>query len=111
MAIGMTPLIPLDRLVPVPDARLQRFGVNNSELFGKPMVTFGGPSLLANPPGGILAAPQADAAPQAPDRQASPGADQAAAPALAPDYSKWTGTGSWTGAAAPAAGSMVDLKA
>ena len=28
----------MDRLVPLPDARLQRFGVNNTQLFGKPMV-------------------------------------------------------------------------
>lgn len=40
MTIGATPLIPLYRVQPIPDARLQRFGVNNTQLFGKPLVEF-----------------------------------------------------------------------
>lgn len=39
MAIGAIPLIPLHRVLPSPDARLQRFGLNDSQLFGKPLVT------------------------------------------------------------------------
>jgi len=115
MAIGMTPLIPLDRVVPVPDARLQRFGVNNSQLFGKPMVTFGA-GLLDQPAETIRETPRAEAAPKVDSGiGAASGTGPAepavaAAPALASGYSKWTGSGSGTGAA-PAAGSLVDLKA
>ena len=114
MAIGMTPLIPLDRVVPVPDARLQRFGVNNSLLFGKPLVTFGGESLLASRP--AAPAVRAETALKtASDEVPGPGKEQAgpvAAPALAAAYSspKWTGAGA-LGGSAPAAGSLVDLKA
>ena len=38
MAIGTTPIIPLYRVQPDPNARFQRFGVNDSQLFGKPLV-------------------------------------------------------------------------
>jgi len=38
MAIGQVPLIPLYRVQPDPDARLQHFGPNNSQLFGKPLL-------------------------------------------------------------------------
>jgi hypothetical protein len=39
MAIGFPPLIPLDRVVPDPGARFERFGVDNLQLFGKPLDT------------------------------------------------------------------------
>jgi len=38
MSIGMAPIIPLHQVQPDPDARLRRFGVNDSQLFGKPLV-------------------------------------------------------------------------
>lgn len=43
MAVGAVPLIPLYRVQPTPDARLQRFGVNDSQLFGKPLVNVAAP--------------------------------------------------------------------
>jgi hypothetical protein len=43
MAISSAPLIPLYRVQPLPDARLQRFGVNDSQLFGKPMIQIAAP--------------------------------------------------------------------
>ena len=128
MAIGMTPLIPLDRVVPVPDPWLQRFGVNNSQLFGKPMVNFTSGSLSASPAETYGATSGAGSALQAAagsgsvlDTGAALGAGAALgtgaanpavspAPALASGYSRWTGGGSGT-SPAPAAGSLVDLKA
>jgi len=41
MAIGMTPISPLYRIQPDPNVRFQRFGVNDSQLFGKPLVETG----------------------------------------------------------------------
>lgn len=43
MAVGAVPLIPLYRVQPTPDARLQRFGVNDSQLFGKPLLNVATP--------------------------------------------------------------------
>ena len=39
MAIGTTPIIPLNRIQANPDARFLRFGLNDSQLFGKPLVS------------------------------------------------------------------------
>ena len=39
MAIGFPPLIPLYRVIPDPNARFDRFGEYNTQLFGKPLVT------------------------------------------------------------------------
>ena len=39
MAIGFTPIIPMNPIQANPDARFQRFGTNDSQLFGKPMLT------------------------------------------------------------------------
>lgn len=49
MAIGMSSLIPLYRVQPDPEARFQRFGVNDSQLFGKALVTFGSGAPAAQP--------------------------------------------------------------
>jgi hypothetical protein len=38
MAIGTTPIIPLYRVQPDPNARFERFGLNDSQLFGKPLL-------------------------------------------------------------------------
>jgi len=38
MTVGAVPLFPLYRVQPTPEARLQRFGVNDSQLFGKAML-------------------------------------------------------------------------
>ena len=40
MAIGTVPLIPLHRVQSDPNSRFQRFGVDDSQLFGKPLVDF-----------------------------------------------------------------------
>lgn len=99
MAIGMTPLIPLDRVIADPAARFERFGVNNGQLFGKPMVTLGGLSTLPVAPRAIPATPKAEAAPA----PASPTADQQ------PVLAKWAGN---PGTGAPATpGALVDMKA
>lgn len=37
MPISPTPIIPLYRVQASPEARFQRFGVNDSQLFGKPL--------------------------------------------------------------------------
>jgi len=39
MAIGFPPIIPLDRVVPDPNARFQRFGIGDTQLFGRPLLT------------------------------------------------------------------------
>ncbi len=72
MAIGMTPLIPLDRVIADPAARFERFGVNNNQLFGKPMVTFGGLTTLPAATRTVTAAPKAEAAPTPPRPGAEP---------------------------------------
>lgn len=41
MGIGFSPLIPLYRVQPNPDERFQRFGVNGSQLYGKPILQLG----------------------------------------------------------------------
>jgi hypothetical protein len=38
MALGMTPIIPLNQVLPNPEARFQRFGLNDSKLVGTPVV-------------------------------------------------------------------------
>jgi|GEM_PF-519351 len=38
MAIGTAPLIPLHPVLANPEARFQRFGLNDAQLFGKPLV-------------------------------------------------------------------------
>jgi len=38
MAVGFTPIIPMNPIQTNPDARFQRFGTNESQLFGKPML-------------------------------------------------------------------------
>jgi hypothetical protein len=45
MPIGALPTIPLYRVQPNPDARFQRFGLNDSQLYGKPMAEFSAPAL------------------------------------------------------------------
>jgi hypothetical protein len=45
MAIGAIPTIPLYRVQSNPDARFQRFGLNDSQLFGKPMADFTVPAV------------------------------------------------------------------
>ena len=48
MALGSTPLIPMYRALPDPNARSDRFGQNNAQLFGKPMISAGGVDLFAS---------------------------------------------------------------
>lgn len=63
MALGMAPLIPLNRVVPTPDARFQRFGVNDSELFGTPILDLNTPGLVPAPR--KVERPARESAPQA----------------------------------------------
>jgi hypothetical protein len=78
MAIGFAPIIPLDRVVPDPNARFQRFGVDETELFGKPLLT-AGPNYQPSRPAwtvSSLAAAQAQPADhpaKAPKADAAPG--------------------------------------
>jgi hypothetical protein len=98
MAIGMTPLIPLDRVIPDPAARFERFGINNNQLFGKPMVTFGGLTTLPAETRTASAVPKAEAAPTPP----SPGAE----PSLLVKWAENPGTG-----APSSPGALVDVQA
>lgn len=50
MAVGMAALIPLYRVQPDPNARFQRFGVNDTQLFGKPMIDIGNQATAAPAP-------------------------------------------------------------
>jgi hypothetical protein len=63
MAIGMTPLVPLYRVMPDPNARYDRFGIDNNQLFGKPLVAFGGLSIM--PAAATQVSSSAEAAPKA----------------------------------------------
>ena len=56
MAIGFAPIIPLDRVVPDPNVRFQRFGVNDTQLFGKPLLT-AGPNYQPSRPAWAVSAP------------------------------------------------------
>lgn len=60
MAIGTTPLIPLNRVLADPEARFLRFGVNDSQLFGKPLVSF---PTQPRPPEPPTKPPRADTVP------------------------------------------------
>jgi len=75
MAIGTTPIIPLYRVQPDPNARFQRFGVNDSQLFGKPLVETAPAARAAQPRPVVATATKAQA-------QEVPGATHAAAEAL-----------------------------
>ncbi|GLH73032.1 hypothetical protein GETHLI_15340 [Geothrix limicola] len=110
MAIGATPLIPLYRVQPIPDARLQRFGVNNAQLFGKPMVEF--TAAEAQPSQPAPARPAASRLQDLQDRNQNPALEpraflpDATAPATAPRSSNPAGLGTASGP-----GALVDLKA
>lgn len=115
MAVGMTPLIPLYRVQPDPEARFKRFGSNGSQLIGKPLIE---PSQEAKParsptparqpsdafaqlqePGGArLATGHGPAAPTTPASQG-----------LAASYQRLQAKAANTGASAP--GGSLDLKA
>ena len=116
MAISMAPLIPLNRVVPSPDARFQRFGVNGTQLFGKPMVQLGTEATGDKAHRTVLPAAPARTALQAgTETQDTRKAGQPAAqaqdlPATASAHSGWAVNRTGP-AAASAPGSLVDLKA
>jgi len=95
MPLDTDPIIPLNRLVPNPDVRFQRFGLNDSRLFGQP--------LLASGPRIPPAAPNGAAAPAKPPEAAL---NPVRVEALAAGYSARSETRT-----EPAAGSRVDLRA
>lgn len=95
MAIGFPPLIPLYRVVPDPNARFERFGENNVELFGKPLDTAVANYLPSQAPWAPAIPAAAETQPQA---------------ALAPNYSL-LGVGNLAGTGAATPGSLVNLTA
>lgn len=94
MPIGPAPLIPLHRVIPDPEARFQRFGVNDSQLIGKP----------------ILSLPAPAKAEEDPKRTRTPEEARPTEAKLAPDYAR---TVPETRRAGPSAepGSLLDVKA
>lgn len=116
MAVGMTPIIPLYRVQPDPDARFQRFGVNDSQFVGKPMVTFATEARLSQPQQTVTRTPT-PAAQQQETLEGNRGAGVEQSRALgstAPEptygYSGRSGTSLGTGAS-PKPGSYLELKA
>jgi hypothetical protein len=89
MAIGFPPLIPLDRVIPDPNSRFDRFGVDSTQLFGKPLDTTI-PNYQPALPAWAVTSLYAMAA------------QQVSVPA--PDYTRQAGTGSAAGL-----GSTIDL--
>ena len=113
MAIGASPTIPLYRVQPTPDSRLQRFGVNNSQLFGKPLVSIASPETRPVEPAKAVAhvdsrAPEASSAMADQARSGSDSSIKAAS--TTSTYSGRSMGGSGTMAAAKP-GTYVDTKA
>ena len=106
MAIGTTPIIPLNRFVPSPDARFQRFGVNDTQLFGKPVVDLAAPKVRTPQPPTSL--PHATA--QAHEAAGSKGGAGAEPSTSALGYSAKAGNQPGTGAA-PKVGTLLNTKA
>jgi hypothetical protein len=115
MPVGMAPLIPLNRLQPDSNARFQRFGQNDSQLFGKPLdlvpqpqvsqlqkVTPRKPALPVEPQAG----PKSERRLAVDEPRPSPFAPSE----LAPAYLGRAGSPSGTGPT-PKLGSNLDLKA
>ncbi len=106
MAIGASPIIPLHRVLADPEARFQRFGLNDSQLFGKPLVNLASPSKRTV----AQEARPEETLKKTRGLEAEPSAQGALAPELAPTYSGQAET--QTGlASVPKAGSYVNLKA
>lgn len=117
MAVGMTPLIPLYRVQSDPDARFQRFGMNESQLIGKPMVNLGPESLPSQPQRTALRTATTHTQPQEEvlegNRGVRAGRTQPFGSAVAESasgYSRWAGNplGTWT---STKLGSYLELKA
>lgn len=106
MAIGMPSLIPLYRVQPDPEARFQRFGANDVQLFGKAMVSTG----TGTPPAPALRPRMVDSStpessPFAPAKE--PRFDKPSAqPPLEATYGGSKGQGGGT-----SLGGMIDFKA
>lgn len=100
MGIGQSPLIPLYRLQPDPEARLQRFGVQDAQLFGKPLVNL-------NP---IHKAPLKAQAKTNPEPHRRMESQPDLPPSYGPDYTRTGGTGPHQQAVNPM-GTHLDLMA
>lgn len=101
MGIGQAPLIPLYRFRADPEARFQRFGVNDSQLIGKPLLDL----TAIQPPN-----PQEQAHRRT---EFKPGAEEEKAAfrlELGPDYARPNGSRSRQESAA-VRGTKLDLKA
>ena len=114
MAIGATPLLPLYRVQPDPNARFQRFGLNDSQLHGKPMVETVTASPSSEPKRAVARTTSAKVKVQeTPEVKQGVGAEKAktalsTTPELAPNYSGRTGTAAGT---TPEPGSKLNVKA
>lgn len=106
MGIGETPLIPLYRVQTDPEARFQRFGVNNGQLFGKSMLAVGASPLTAQK---VAEKASTREAPEA-KRSASMEEAWTTNPAPAATYSSRGGDHSRMNSSA-LVGTKVDLKA
>jgi hypothetical protein len=114
MPIGMSSLIPLNQVQADPNARFQRFGLNSSQLFGKPLdfAPQAQPSQLAKITPRRAETP--NLAQRSQDREPGPTTEQRPAvasgtPILAPGYSGRPEGSSGTGTA-PKLGSFLNLK-
>ena len=47
MSVGLSPILPMNQVQPNPEARFQRFGKNDSQLYGSPMVDLTAPKAQA----------------------------------------------------------------
>lgn len=117
MAIGAMPLTPLYPVQANPDARFQRFGLNDSKLEGKPLLDLTPSEVRPAPPQRTVARPavqhrstmETPAAKSEP-AMAEPRAADSAAQDWATGYSVKAGSISETGTGAKP-GSYVNLKA
>lgn len=106
MAIGAVPLIPMYRVQTNPDARFQRFGLNDSQLYGKPMISFTAPE--ARPAHPVVAQPQAKEL--AVRSQQGVATKPVEVPEWATGYTGWSGAPSAADATAKP-GALLDVKA
>jgi hypothetical protein len=117
MAIGAIPLIPLHPTQLNPDARFQRFGLNDSQLQGKPLVDLVTPETPPSPqPRTVTRSATRPTQPQEPpiSKQGPGGNEPKASVSVAqegpPSYTGKVGNPSGTGTL-PKPGSYLNLKA
>ncbi len=114
MALSSMPIIPMNRIQPDPEARFQRFGANNGQLYGKPMVDLVAPKAQASPtqPAVISrTATEQTAVQSAPEDRRGAGVGQGPVPVkVSPGYSGEAGNPAGAGIV-PQPGSYLNTKA